>query len=125
MYLSGLDHPNFRTLCNFRRENRELIDEAFRHTVTIARELRILSLGHLTADGKKLKANASNAATLSREELEELRQLIERGIAVDEAEDERYGETGATGSRQSSLRRSSSRRSSKSSKSSKQRVVSA
>lgn len=52
-----------------------------------------MSLGHLAADGTKLKANASNAATLSREELEVLRQLIERGIAVDEAEDERYGET--------------------------------
>jgi transposase len=97
MHLSGLEHPNFRTLCNFRRENRELIDDAFRQTGTIARELIIMSLGHLAADGTKLKANASNVATLSKEELEVLRQLIERGIAVDEAEDEQYGETRGDG----------------------------
>lgn len=35
MHLSGLEHPDFRTLCNFRMENRELFHEAFWKKITM------------------------------------------------------------------------------------------
>lgn len=91
MYLAGNEKPDFRTLCNFRKENKELIGEVFKKTVIIAKTLGILQLGHLSTDGTKMKANASNNYTLSKEEIEEIRRIIEKGILVDEEEDRLYG----------------------------------
>ncbi|RZN43914.1 MAG: transposase, partial [Methanophagales archaeon ANME-1-THS] len=93
MYLTGNEKPDFRTICNFRKGNKELIEEVFKETVTVAKALQILNLGHISTDGTKMKANASNSYTLSKEELEEIRRIIERGIAVDEEEDRLYGDT--------------------------------
>lgn len=39
MYLTGHEHPDFRTLYNFRKDNRDLLEQAFSFTVTIAKEL--------------------------------------------------------------------------------------
>jgi transposase len=93
MYLAGNEKPDFRTFCNFRRDNKELIEAVFKETVTTARDLRILKLGYLATDGTKIKANASNDYTLSEDELKEIRRIIERGIEIDEEEDKLYGDT--------------------------------
>jgi transposase len=92
MYLAGNEKPDFRTLCNFRRANKELIEAVFKETVTVARDLRILKLGYLATDGTKIKANASNDYTLSEDELKEIRRIVERGIEIDEEEDKLYGD---------------------------------
>lgn len=92
MYLSGNEKPDFRTLCNFRRDSKELIEAVFKETVTVARDLQILKLGYLATDGTKTKANASNDHTLSEEELKEIRRIIERGIEIDKEEDKLYGD---------------------------------
>ena len=92
MYLAGNEKPNFRTICNFRSENKELIEAVFKKTVTSAKALGILKLGHLSTDGTKMKANASNNYTLSKAEIEAIREIIERGIAIDEEEDKLYGD---------------------------------
>lgn len=93
MYLTGNEKPDFRTICNFRKENKELIQEAFEETVTISRKLGLLKLGHLSTDGTKLKANASNSNTLSKEEIEEVTSITDKGIEIDEEEDRLYGDT--------------------------------
>ena len=92
MYLAGNEKPDFRTLCKFRSENKELIETTFEKTVTFAKALGILTLGHLSTDGTKMKANASNDYTLSKAEIEAIREIIERGIAIDEEEDKLYGD---------------------------------
>ena len=92
MYLAGNEKPDFRTLCNFRRANKELIEAVFKETVTVARDLRILKLGYLATDGTKIKANASHDYTLSEDELKEIRRIVERGIEIDEEEDKLYGD---------------------------------
>jgi len=92
MYLAGNAKPDFRTLCNFRREHKKLIEDVFKKTVLLAKAAGILQLGHLATDGTKVKANASNQYTLSKEELETIRRIIEQGIAVDEEEDRFYGD---------------------------------
>jgi transposase len=92
MYLAGNEKPDFRTLCKFRSENKELIEATFKKTVTFAKALGILKLGHLSTDGTKTKANASNDYTLSKAEIEAIREIIERGIAIDEEEDKLYGD---------------------------------
>lgn len=92
MYLAGNEKPDFRTLCKFRSKNKELIETVFKETVTFAKALGILTLGHLSSDGTKTKANASNDNTLNKAEIEAIREIIEHGIAVDEEEDKLYGD---------------------------------
>lgn len=58
----------------------------------VAKAAGIATLGHISTDGTKLKANTSNSYTLSNEELEEIRRTIDRGIPVDEEEDRLYGD---------------------------------
>jgi hypothetical protein len=82
----------FRTICNFKKECKGLIETAFKETVTIAKALGITNLGHISTDGTKMKANASNNYTLSKEEVEGIRRIIVRGIAIDKEEDKLYGD---------------------------------
>jgi len=92
MYLAGNDKPDFRTICNFKRECKGLLEETFKKTVVVAKAAGIVTRGHISTDGTKLKANASKKFTLSKAELEEIRKMLERGIAVDEEEDQLYGD---------------------------------
>jgi transposase len=92
MHLTGNEKPDFRTICNFKKECKELIENAFKETVSIAKALGILNLGHISTDWTKMKANASNNYTLSKEEIEEIKRIIERGIAIDDDEDKLYGD---------------------------------
>ena len=82
MYLAGNEKPDFRTICNFRRDNKELIEEAFKKTIILAKTMKILKLGHLSTDGTKIKANASNNYTLSEEKLKRIKSIIEKGIFI-------------------------------------------
>ncbi|RCV64504.1 hypothetical protein C5S53_08500 [Methanophagales archaeon] len=77
---------------NFKKECEGLIEAAFKETVTIAKAVGILNLGHISTDGTKMKANASNNYTLSKEEIERIRRIIARGIAIDKEEDKLYGD---------------------------------
>ena len=67
MYLPGNEGSDFRTICNFKKECKELIEKAFRKTVSIAKALGIPELGHISTDGTKMKANASNNFMVSHE----------------------------------------------------------
>ncbi|NQE53231.1 hypothetical protein C5S29_06525, partial [ANME-1 cluster archaeon GoMg3.2] len=92
MYLAGHEKPDFRTIWNFKKECKGLIEAVFKETVAIAKALGILNLEHISTDGTKIKANASNNYTLSKEEIEKIRQMVEHGITVDEEEDKLYGD---------------------------------
>ena len=60
MYLTENEKPDFRTIYNFKRECKELIELVFKKTVTIAKALGIPELGHISTDGTKRKANLSH-----------------------------------------------------------------
>ena len=57
----------------------------------------MVKLGHLSIDGTKIKASASNFSVLSKAELAKINEAIDtelqRGITVDEMEDDIYGNT--------------------------------
>ena len=96
MYLAGNEKSDFRTLCKFRSENKELIETTFETTfeknVTFTKARGILTLEHLSTNGTKMKANASNDYTLCKAEIEAIREIIEHGIAIDKEEDKLYGD---------------------------------
>lgn len=96
MYLSEKVTPDFRTISDFRKDNGDIVKEAFKHTVSFGREEGLLDLTHLSTDGTKLQANASNRRVLRREEIEFLLRFVdeelEQWARQDEIEDREYGE---------------------------------
>lgn len=96
MYLSEKLTPDFRTISDFRKNNPELVKEIFKHTVSFAREEGLLDLSHLSTDGSKVKANASNRRVLTKEELRILLRFVEEELQEwakqDTIEDKAYGE---------------------------------
>lgn len=95
-YLAGLLKPDFRTISDFRRNNLNLVKLSFQETLKYARDMGMVSLGHICIDGTKIKANASSQSAIKKDEFSELKELIqkelEEGIKVDEVEDKIYGD---------------------------------
>lgn len=96
IYLSEKLSPDFRTISDFRKNNPKLIKEAFKHTVTIAKNEGLLDLSCLSTDGSKVKANAANRSVLTKEELLFLSNFIDNELEEwakqDELEDDFFGE---------------------------------
>jgi transposase len=68
----------------------------FKHTVSFAKEEGLLDLSHLSTDGSKVKANASNRRVLTKEELEILFRFVDEELEEwakqDMLEDEAFGD---------------------------------
>src|SRR3989338_337290 len=86
MYLSGMQHPDFRTICLFRATHCETISDIFVEVVRLCATLGMVELGHVSFDGTKLKANASIKQTKEKEALqkemkrvkEEIKKILKR-----------------------------------------------
>ncbi len=99
-YLAGNQHPQFSTICEFRRVHLDAIAALFVQIVQISRRVGLAKLGHVSFDGSKVQANASKHKAMSYERmvLEERRLRVEiegllaRGEQQDKAEDGRLGE---------------------------------
>jgi len=100
MYIAGMNCPNFRVLSDFRKNNSDFFHECFKQSVMLAMELGLASLGHVSLDGSKFKANTSKHKAMSHARLEEkekelmaeIDSLIEKASKCDEAEDNEYKE---------------------------------
>lgn len=100
MWLAGTEHPDFRTISDFRKEHLQEIAKLFVQFLQLARELGLVKLAHVAVDGSKLKANASKYKNASKERLEanipklqeEVRQLLQRAEEADQAEDQDLGD---------------------------------
>ena len=95
MYLSGMQKPDFRTISDFRLNKRKYIENCFEQVLMICKELGLFSLGHISIDGSKIKANASKKTTKNQEELNrcenEVKKILDQAEEIDEQEDEKYG----------------------------------
>jgi transposase len=98
MYISHLNCPNFRVLSDFRKNNPEFFKECFKQSVKLAMEIGLVSLGHVSLDGSKFKANTSKHKAMSygrlkekeKELMEEIEELMAKAQKCDEEEDEEY-----------------------------------
>jgi len=98
MYIANMSCPNFRTLNNFRKDNAVFFEEAFMQTVQLAMELNMASLGHVSFDGSKFKANSSKHKAMSYSRLkekekklcEDIEALIKQGNDCNNEEDNDY-----------------------------------
>ena len=58
MWLAGRQTPDFRTICDFRRTNRDALERIFAEVVVMARALGMAQLGLVALDGTKIRASA-------------------------------------------------------------------
>jgi len=98
MFISHFNCPNFRVLSDFRKDNYEFFKECFKQSALLAMEAGMASLGHVSLDGSKFKANTSKHKAMSygrlkareKELTEEIEDLIAEAAKCDEEEDEEY-----------------------------------
>jgi len=98
IFLAEKTQPDFRTISDFRKNNKELMKSLFVFINKFALENDLIDLSYLMVDGTTIKANANNDKNLDLKTIEKLEkyidELIEEGIKVDEKEDEVYGDRG-------------------------------
>lgn len=95
MYVAGKNCPNFRVLSDFRKDHLALLHDCFTQTVRLAMELGLASLGHVSLDGSKFKANSSKHKAMSHKNLkakdkelsEQIEALLAQAARCDSEED--------------------------------------
>lgn len=79
-WLCGGQQPDFRTISDFRKNNLSLMANFFKQIIEIAISLGYVSLGHVSIDGSKIKANASKHKAMSRERMKQEIKRLEKEI---------------------------------------------
>lgn len=88
-FVAANTHPDHDTLATFRRRFLKEVEALFVQVLMLAREMKLLKLGHIALDGTKIHANASRHKALSwahankieaqlREEVQSLLALAEK-----------------------------------------------
>ena len=93
-YITADTHPDHDTIAHFRRRFLTDLDALFMQILRIAQSMNLLSLGKISLDGTKVKANASKHKALSwdyanklEEQLkEEVEYLFQQAEAADNSE---------------------------------------
>ena len=76
-YLAAGTHPDHDTLATFRRRFLSEFSELFVQVLELAREMKLLKLGHVCLDGTKVQANASRHSALSHGHIEKLETQLQ------------------------------------------------
>ena len=56
--VTGLQHPDFRTISDFRKRHLKALAGLFQQVLKLCRQAGLVKLGHVALDGTKIKANA-------------------------------------------------------------------
>ena len=90
-FVAANTHPDHDTLATFRRRFLKQIEALFVQVLMLAREMKLLKLGHIALDGTKIDANASKHKALSwahANKIEaQLRQEVQTLLALAESSD--------------------------------------
>jgi transposase len=101
MYLSEKVHPDFRTISRFRKNNYDFVKLSFKKTVEIALENNLVDTSFISIDGSTFKANAGSKRYFDNKGIDKLDKaidkMIEEDIALDELEDEMFGDNANDG----------------------------
>ena len=100
--LTADQHPDFRTISDFRERHLPALIPLFQETVRLAGRLGLVKLEHVAQDGSKILANASKHHAMSYGRMQqaearlgrEIQALLEASRQADAAEDAAYGRDG-------------------------------
>ena len=70
IFLSEKTQPDFRTISDFRKDNKNLLKNVFLQLNKFALENGLIDLSHIFTDGTSVKANANNRKTIDKKTLE-------------------------------------------------------
>ncbi|MDE2832926.1 MAG: transposase [Bacteroidota bacterium] len=98
--LAANNTPSHQTICRFRKENFEWLQDLFMQVVRVAQKAGLVNMGKLSIDGTKVWANASKRKVMSYEYMEreekrlkaQSKELVAQAEQLDEAENELHGE---------------------------------
>ena len=88
--IAGMRTPDHSTIAEFRRRHEAEISELFDDVLGLCAEAGLVSVGVITIDGTKIKANASMDQNRSYREL--VTEILREAEEIDRREDELYGE---------------------------------
>jgi transposase len=100
MFLCDMQHPNFRTICNFRKENSDFLSKMYKKIYRTAYEMGLTGMLTLSVDGAHLKGNVSGKKGCKRiKQWKEIEKDLDAKIAeyekvskeVDLREDREFG----------------------------------
>ena len=87
-YLASNNFPNFRAIAEFRKRHLKAFKKLFLEVLLLCKEAGLVSMGHVSLDGTKIKANASKHKAMSygRMQTEEERLKEEINNLISEAQ---------------------------------------
>jgi transposase len=88
--ITGMRTPDHSTIAEFRRRHEAEIGELFDEVLGLCREAGLVSVGVITIDGTKIKANASMDQNRDYREL--VTEILREAEETDRREDELYGQ---------------------------------
>ena len=95
----GNDVPNFRTISDFRKDHLPALQGLFVQVLMLCRQAGLVTVGLVSLDGTKVKANASRHKAMSYEYMQkeeerlrkEIAELLSKAESTDAAEDDLHG----------------------------------
>lgn len=106
MYLCDMQHPDFRTICNFRRKHSEFLSSMYKKIYRTAYEMKLTGMFSLSVDGAHIKGNVSGKKGCKRiKKWKEIEKELDSKIAeyekageeVDSREDRHIGRENGIG----------------------------
>jgi transposase len=88
--IAAQQRPDHATIARFVANHQDAIAGLFSEVLTLCARNGLAKVGVVAIDGTKVQANASRNENFDYEQI--ARELVERAIATDQAEDELYGE---------------------------------
>lgn len=79
-FVAANTHPDHDTLATFRRRFLNEVEELFVQVLVLAREMKLLKLGHIAMDGTKVDANASKHRALSWAHANKIETQLRHGV---------------------------------------------
>ena len=84
MYLVAMKKSSYRTIAWFKVEYSDLIDEAFKTTIKIAKDNDLIIIHHLSLDGTKIKAKTSIYKLTDENQIKIMKEHLEKSIELDQ-----------------------------------------
>jgi len=100
MAVTGMNRPDFRTISEFRKRHMLALRGLFVQVLKLCQQAGLVSLGHVSLDGTKIKANASKHKAMSYQRMGEseqqlraqVREWFKKAQSVDQNEDRLHGQ---------------------------------
>ncbi|HEX6882667.1 MAG TPA: IS1182 family transposase [Planctomycetota bacterium] len=99
MAVTAMQAPDFRTISDFRKRHLSALEGLFVQVLQMCQRSGLVTLGHVSLDGTKVRANASKHKAMSYERMsseekrlrEEVRGWLEKAEDIDGEEDASFG----------------------------------